>query len=459
VFGYVSLKGNDGRRVPWGRVVFFAGVTAFGSCSVYDQSLIEDARGAGGLPGTGGDGSGASGGDGATGGAGGAGGSDGGRGGASGGTAGSTGGSSGGKAGDGGSSGGSGGSSGAGGSKAGAGGAGGTAGKGGAGAGGAAGTVMEGGEGGMPDPDPCPGGDCCPNDPDKTDMGRCGCGVPDTDTDADQVPDCVDGCPGDATRTAVGACEECDYPATDTDCEALQTHLIHRYEFNGTGATATDSVGNADGTLMGMTVPTQSGGVVTLSGGSTLATDMLKQYVQLPTNCLSGLTSATVEVWVNWSMTCTQASCSNLTTWQRIFDFGETSTLTSGANFFLSPRANVTNTPVYAASTTTGANNETTTGHRLTAPVIAAGPRHFAVVIDATASQARLYVDGALASTGAYTGSLASIVATNCWLGRSNYTGDGYFNGTIDEFRIYDAALTTPQVALSFSEGTANQFL
>jgi hypothetical protein len=38
--------------------------------------------------------------------------------------------------------------------------------------------------------------DGCPDDPDKTEPGDCGCGVPDTgDLDADGIPDCVDPCP------------------------------------------------------------------------------------------------------------------------------------------------------------------------------------------------------------------------------------------------------------------------
>ncbi len=37
--------------------------------------------------------------------------------------------------------------------------------------------------------------DQCPNDPNKTLPGQCGCGVADTDTDSDGTADCNDGCP------------------------------------------------------------------------------------------------------------------------------------------------------------------------------------------------------------------------------------------------------------------------
>ncbi len=46
--------------------------------------------------------------------------------------------------------------------------------------------------------DPCdPEVDLCPDDPGKIDPGACGCGLPDTDSDGDGAPDCVDACPDD----------------------------------------------------------------------------------------------------------------------------------------------------------------------------------------------------------------------------------------------------------------------
>jgi hypothetical protein len=63
-------------------------------------------------------------------------------------------------------------------------------------------------------------GDCnpdyCPYDPAKTEPGVCGCGVPDTDSDYDHVPDCDDGCPHDSKKTQPGECG-CGVADTDSD--------------------------------------------------------------------------------------------------------------------------------------------------------------------------------------------------------------------------------------------------
>ena len=58
--------------------------------------------------------------------------------------------------------------------------------------------------------------DGCPNDPNKTEPGVCGCGTADTDTDSDGTLDCNDGCPNDPNKIAAGTCG-CGTADTDTD--------------------------------------------------------------------------------------------------------------------------------------------------------------------------------------------------------------------------------------------------
>jgi hypothetical protein len=58
--------------------------------------------------------------------------------------------------------------------------------------------------------------DLCPNDPNKVQPGVCGCGVADSDSDSDGTPDCNDGCPNDPNKVAAGICG-CGVADTDTD--------------------------------------------------------------------------------------------------------------------------------------------------------------------------------------------------------------------------------------------------
>ena len=59
-------------------------------------------------------------------------------------------------------------------------------------------------------------GDQCPDDPNKSNPGQCGCNHPDTDTDHDETADCNDQCPMDPLKTAPGQCG-CGHLDTDTD--------------------------------------------------------------------------------------------------------------------------------------------------------------------------------------------------------------------------------------------------
>jgi len=61
-------------------------------------------------------------------------------------------------------------------------------------------------------------GDACPSDPNKTLAGTCGCGVPETDTDSDNTPNCSDECPYDFNKTLRGQCG-CGVAETDTDSD------------------------------------------------------------------------------------------------------------------------------------------------------------------------------------------------------------------------------------------------
>ena len=62
--------------------------------------------------------------------------------------------------------------------------------------------------------------DNCPNDPLKVNPGNCGCGALETDTDGDTYADCVDGCPNDPLKISAGSCG-CGVLDNDTDGDGL----------------------------------------------------------------------------------------------------------------------------------------------------------------------------------------------------------------------------------------------
>jgi hypothetical protein len=69
------------------------------------------------------------------------------------------------------------------------------------------------------------------------------------------------------------------------------------------------------------------------------------------------------------------------------------------------------------------------------------------------ASTLSLYIDGVLIGSQATTDDLADISNSLAYIGRSLYDQDPYFAGTINEFRIYDNAMTPAEVQASFVAG------
>lgn len=76
-------------------------------------------------------------------------------------------------------------------------------------------------------------GDGCPDDPNKTNPGFCGCGVPDDDTDGDSIRDCEDGCPDDPNKGDSGVC---GCGVLELECATLAPGL-KRAHYSGTWST------------------------------------------------------------------------------------------------------------------------------------------------------------------------------------------------------------------------------
>ena len=326
-------------------------------------------------------------------------------------------------------------------------------------------------------------GDCCPDDPLKTQPGQCGCGMvdydydmdgiadcndpcpltlklapgvcgcgmPDTDTDNDGTPDCNDGCPQNGARLMPGVCG-CALPDT-----AAPSCLAHRYSFNdgtpsdgGTGdggdvggggtTMVRDSVGTANGTAVNV--------VLRGTGTLTLAGDQTDQYVSLPGGIISALgNSATFEGWINWT---------GAGAWQRIFDFGVADPTTPGvqgtgsAFVFLSPLGG---TGVALFTVNTVGLTEVMAPQFFPQGAAGAQPHHFAAVVDASGPSARLYIDGTLVGSTPLVSTLSGLRDVNNWLGRSQFLPDPEFGGTYYEFRIHSTAMTQAQINASIAAG------
>ncbi len=81
---------------------------------------------------------------------------------------------------------------------------------------------------------------------------------------------------------------------------------------------------------------------------------------------------------------------------------------------------------------------------------------HLAAVYNYLLHTMSVYTNGILAaSSPGATVPLASINDLNDWLGRSQFE-DPFFNGSLDEFRIYNGALDSRSIAGSYASGTAS---
>lgn len=264
--------------------------------------------------------------------------------------------------------------------------------------GGSAGATGGGGAGGSSS------NDLCPDDPDKTAPGKCGCGAPDEDS--------VNG----------------------AGCAPLQNSIVHRYSFE---TDAKDSVGTAHGTLVGGAMV--SGGALVLSGDG--------QYLNLPNALISSLSSVTIEVYLTWT-----GDAGN--DWQRIFDFGssdmgEDKAGTGAKYLFLSARK------FRGCYTSATPKSEVFVDSSKVLPTTAA---QVALVVDGGKSL-EVFLNGQSTGKTNLTLPLSAISDNNNWIGRSQYAADPYFAGKISEFRIYDAALTGPQLSTSIAMGENTTYL
>jgi len=92
--------------------------------------------------------------------------------------------------------------------------------------------------------------DECPDDPDKIELGVCGCGIADVDADADGMIDCIDPCCDNyCVPNPWGlVCEEppfCD-PSVDKDCDSVHNDFDNCPDIVNPGQEDLDGDGAGD---------------------------------------------------------------------------------------------------------------------------------------------------------------------------------------------------------------------
>jgi uncharacterized protein YjdB len=218
--------------------------------------------------------------------------------------------------------------------------------------------------------------------------------------------------------------------------------LLHRYSFV---SDASDSVGNADGTL----VPPATGNAATINNGLSLPGNQnggygYSGYVSFPSGILTNTTSITVEIWT----TQTQGNG-----WAELWDFGNN----GNQNFGLIPYPDNNGTHMEVAFTPNGGEQDLQSAVEFpdaSEQYICCTYNNFSLVGD-------LFQNGALVATTTFpntTYSPGSIGGaggtTENALGNDVY-GDWQYSGTVYEFRIWNGAVSPLYAAVSAAAGSS----
>jgi len=207
--------------------------------------------------------------------------------------------------------------------------------------------------------------------------------------------------------------------------------LTNRYSFD---SDASDSIGGQNGTL---------NGGYTFNGNGTLTLDGSSGYVQLPAGLINTNAGAvTIETW---------ASFGTIVNNSMLFAFGNTNG-TGGYNYIfgtphgtvariaITPGTYTSEQPAAAGSALDNVNNV-----------------QIVAVFAPYANYEALYTNGVLAAVNTnVTVSLASVVNNYSFIGRSLFSSDPYLAATLDEFRIYNGALSASSIRQSYLQGTTN---
>jgi hypothetical protein len=204
--------------------------------------------------------------------------------------------------------------------------------------------------------------------------------------------------------------------------------LKTQYKFDGN---VSDSIGSSHGTATGS--PVYAAGKY----GQSLDLDGTDDYVTLPAG-IASYDDITIAAWIYWD---------GGSQWQRIFDFGNG----TGQYMFITPSSGG-NTLRFTIKSGSGEQIVQTASQLTSGQWV-----HLAVTLGG--NTATLYVNGTAAATNtSVTINPSDFNPAYNYIGDSQFISDPLFNGRIDDFRIYNFALTAGQVAATMAGNTAPVF-
>jgi hypothetical protein len=245
--------------------------------------------------------------------------------------------------------------------------------------------------------------------------------VTDAGSDAESTPN--------VPSTADGGV--CDAPAP-----------TRHYTFDGTGTAVVDLRGGPNATVHGGAA---------LDGSGVLHLDGIDDWVDLPNGILGGKEEVSIAVWVR--------RLGGPAAYKRIFDFG-----TTGDGEDPPLGASTTGRTYLAATPDTG-----NVPSGLAVMMSAGGPpgeivapsdvvlekELRLVVVVVSRETLSLFHQGILVTRVPRSVPLTSIVDDNAWLGRSQYSADGFFEGDYADLRIYDQAIADCAVRSLYAQGSS----
>ncbi|WP_436533684.1 LamG-like jellyroll fold domain-containing protein [Actinoplanes sp. HUAS TT8] len=207
--------------------------------------------------------------------------------------------------------------------------------------------------------------------------------------------------------------------------------VAYDFDHDDLSGVITDTSGHRlNGTLVNGDTAALVDGALQLPGG---ATNSAGAYVTLPRGVLAGRTDLTVSVRVRWN--------GSTAPWQWIYALGK-----DNGRYLFSTPYNGDGLLRTAITTGGGGAEAQVTG---SAALPAGAWKLLTVTLDTAADRIVTYLDGVAVSSAATTISATDVLADATfagYIGKSFYA-DPLFGGAVDDFRVYDTALTAGQVA------------